>query len=141
MSGFLLDTNVVSEMVKPRPSPAVLEWLNATEESLLHLSVLTVGELRKGITRLRPGRRRISLESWLDYDLPLRFSERVLPIDLAIADRWGRIVGSDAARRSPLPLIDSMLAATALHHGLTLVTRDTAHSAVTGVEVFDPWKL
>ena len=65
MSGFLLDTNVVSEMVKPQPSPAVLEWLNATEESLLHLSILTVGELRRGITRLRPGRRRISLESWL----------------------------------------------------------------------------
>ena len=125
MSGFLLDTNVVSEMVKPQPSPAVLEWLNATEESLLHLSILTVGELRRGITRLRPGRRRISLESWLDYDLPIRVLRR---------SRRG-------LRRSPLPLIDSMLAATALHHGLTLVTRDTAHSAVTGVEVFDPWKL
>ena len=141
MTGFLLDTNVVSEIVKPQPSSVVLEWLEATEESLLHLSVLTMGELRKGVTRLRPGRRRISLETWLDYDLPLRFTDRVLPIDLEIADRWARIVGSEAARRSPLPLIDSLLAATALHHDLTLVTRDSGHSLITGVEVFDPWKF
>ena len=83
--------------------------------------------------------RRVRLEAWLDSDLVLRFSGRILPIDIAVADRWGRICGTDAARKSPLPVIDGLLAATALHHNLTLVSRDTRHAEITGVEIFNPW--
>ena len=139
MNGFLLDTNVISEIVRPRPHAGVAQWLDATDESLLHISVLTLGEIRKGITLLPDGRRRAALEAWLDQDLPLRFSGRVLPVDASVADRWGQLSGSSAAKRSPLPVIDGLLAATALHHNLTLVTRDSGHSAITGVDVFNPW--
>ncbi len=141
MSGYLLDTNVISEVVKPRPNPGVLEWMESTDESFLYLSVLTLGELRKGIGLLPTGRRRASLEAWLDHDLTVRFSGRILAVDIAVADRWGRISGTEAARKSPLPVIDGLLAAIALQHDLTLVSRDTRNAAVSGVEIFDPWEL
>jgi len=141
VSGYLLDTNVISEVVKPRPNPGVLEWMESTDESFLYLSVLTLGELRKGIGLLPTGRRRASLEAWLDHDLTVRFSGRILAVDIAVADRWGRISGTEAARKSPLPVIDGLLAAIALQHDLTLVSRDTRNAAVSGVEIFDPWEL
>ncbi|MBZ5652682.1 MAG: type II toxin-antitoxin system VapC family toxin [Acidobacteriia bacterium] len=139
MSGFLLDTNVISELVKARPDPGVTQWIEATDESLLYLSVLTLGEIRKGISSLPDAKRRTALEAWLDRDLALRFSNRILSIDHAVADRWGRLAGSPAARRSPLPVIDGLLAATALHYDLTLVTRDTRHLEVARIAFFDPW--
>jgi predicted nucleic acid-binding protein len=139
VSGFLLDTNVVSELVKPKPNSNVTQWVRATDESLLYLSVLTLGEIRKGITSLADAGRRIRLEAWFDGDLVLRFSNRILPIDHSVADRWGRIAGSVAARKSPLPVIDGLLAATAVHYDLTLVTRDTRHVPVSGVSAFNPW--
>ncbi|HUE51576.1 MAG TPA: type II toxin-antitoxin system VapC family toxin [Terriglobales bacterium] len=137
--GFLLDTNIISELVKAKPSPSVTKWINSTDESLLYLSVLTLGEIRKGITSLPDATRRVALEAWLDHDLVLRFSGRVLSIDHPVADRWGRIAGSVAALKSPLPVIDGLLAATALHHELIFVTRDTTHVAVSGVSAFNPW--
>ena len=98
MSGFLLDTNVISELVKARPDPGVTQWIEATDEILLYLSVLTLGEIRKGISSLPDAKRRTALEAWLDRDLALRFSNRILSIDQAVADRWGRLAGSAAAR-------------------------------------------
>jgi len=139
VSGFLLDTNIISELVKPRPEPRVTRWIESTDESLLHLSVLTLGEVRKGITSLPDVARRTAIERWLENDLVLRFSGRILPVDLAVADRWGRISGTAAVRKSPLPVIDGLLAATALQHGLTLVSRDIRHAARTGVTAFNPW--
>lgn len=139
MSGFLLDTNVISELIKARPDPGVTQWIEATDENLIYLSVLTLGEIRKGITSLPEGRRRLRLEAWLDRDLALRFSGRILPIDHPVADRWGRLAGSASARRSPVPVIDGLLAATALHYDLTLVTRDTKHLEATHATFFDPW--
>jgi toxin FitB len=132
VSGFLLDTNVESQIVRPKPHSGVVQWLDATDESLLYISVLTLGEIRKGNTLLPEGRRRVSLESWLDHDLVVRFSDRVLPVDAGVADRRGRISGSKAAKKSPLPVINGLLAATALHFNLTLVTRDSSHSEITG---------
>lgn len=140
MSGFLLDTNVISELVKVKPEPRVTAWIENIDESLLYLSVLTLGEIRKGITSLRDGARRVSLEAWLDRDLVLRFSDRILSIDLVVADRWGRIAGSASARKAPLPVIDGLLAATALHYDLTLVTRNIADINGSGVAVFNPWE-
>jgi len=139
VSGFLLDTNVISELVRARPEPLVTSWIDATDETLLHVSVLTLGEIRKGVASLPEAARRVRLEAWLDRDLVMRFAGRILPIDMAVAERWGRIAGTAAARKSPLPVIDGLLAATALQHDLTLVTRDTTHVATTAVPVFNPW--
>jgi predicted nucleic acid-binding protein len=139
VSGFLLDTNVISELVQAKPEPRVTRWIETTDETLLYLSVLTLGEIRKGIASLPHSARRVTLEAWLDHDLVLRFSDRILPIDQQVADRWGRIAGGVAAKKSPLPVIDGLFAATALHHNLTLVTRNTRDIAATGVPAFDPW--
>jgi toxin FitB len=139
VTGFLLDTNIISELVKARPEPRVTKWIDNTEETLLYLSVLTLGEIRKGIASLPQSARRATLETWLSHDLVLRFSGRILPIDEQVADRWGRIAGSAAAKKSPLPVIDGLFAATAQHHNLILVTRNTRDIAATGVTAFDPW--
>lgn len=138
MSGFLLDTNVISELVKPRPHPRVTQWVDTADETSLYLSVLTLGEIRKGITALPDPRRRAALETWLHRDLRMRFEGRMLPIDLPVADRWGYLTGT---AKSPLPVIDTLLAATALHYNLTLVTRDTQAIAATGVSLLNPWEL
>ena len=139
MSGFLLDTNVVSELVRPKPDDKVLRWVEETDESILFLSVLTLGEIRNGVQRLRSGRRRGRLESWLQVDLPVRFENRILPIDAAIADRWGAVSAIAAAKGKPVPVIDGLLAATALHHNLTLVTRSRSDVSGTGVPTLNPW--
>jgi predicted nucleic acid-binding protein len=141
LSGFLLDTNVISELVKAKPEPRVTKWIESTEETLLYLSVLTLGEIRKGIASLPHSARRVKLEVWLDHELALRFSDRILPVDQQVADRWGRIAGSAAARKSPLPVIDGLFAATAQHHNLILVTRNTRDIGATGVPAFDPWTM
>jgi len=138
VSGFLLDTNIISELVRPKPEPGVKAWVAATDEDLLHLSVLTFGEFRKGIASLKDASRRVRLETWLDSDLALRFAGRILPVDQAVVDRWGRLA-AQAGAKSPLPVIDGLLAATALHHNLTLVSRNTKDVAATGVPVFNPW--
>jgi toxin FitB len=140
VSGFLLDTNVISELIRPQPEVTVCSWIETVDESLLYLSVLTMGEIRKGITSVQDASRRVLLEAWLDRDLAIRFSGRILPIDQPVADRWGRLAGTAAARRSPLPVIDGLLAATALQFDLVLVTRDTSHVATTGVPFFNPWR-
>ena len=129
----------ISELVKPKPEAKVVIWIDSVDENLLYLSVLTLSEIRKGIASLRDASRRVTPEAWLDSDLILRFAERILPIDHAVADRWGRIAAAAAAAKSPLPVIDGLLAATALDQNLTLVTRNTKDIAVTGVPVFNPW--
>jgi predicted nucleic acid-binding protein len=139
VSGFLLDTNVISELVRPQPNAGVVEWIESTDEELLFLSVLTLGEIRKGIAALSQPARKARLEAWLSRDLILRFEGRILAIDHAVADRWGQISGSLALKGSPLAVIDGLLAATALHHNLTLVTRNTRDVELTGVPGFDPW--
>ena len=140
MSGFLLDTNVISELVKPRPEATVTAWIEGTDESLLYLSVLTLGEIRRGIAVLSQSRRRATLEAWLDKDLRARFEDRILAIDQEVADRWGFLTA--AARNSGivLPVIDGLLAATALEHNLTFVTRDIGQIPSMGVTVFNPWE-
>jgi len=135
VSGFLLDTNVVSELVKPRPEPRVVGWIQATDESLLFLSVLTIGEIRKGISSLPSGNKRALLESWLGNDLVIRFTDRILSIDFEIAERWGLL----SAQSKGLPVVDGLLAATALHHNLTFVTRNTSDVRFAGLSVFNPW--
>lgn len=138
-SGFLLDTNVISELMRPRPNHRVTTWVAVTSEVLLHLSVITIGEIRKGIDLLDDNPRRAALQSWLDRDLRVRFAGRLLTFDDAVAERWGRLEALAKRKRVTLPTIDAQLAATALHHGLTFVTRNTADIEPTGVPVFNPW--
>ena len=140
MSGFLLDTNIISELVKPKPEANVVEWIENTDESLLYLSVLTLGEIRRGIAALPQSRRRATLEAWLEKDLPARFEGRVLNIDQEVADRWGLLTAAGRNSGIVLPVIDGLLAATALEHNLTLVTKDTGQIPSMGVAVFTPWK-
>jgi predicted nucleic acid-binding protein len=140
MSGFLLDTNVISELVKAHIEPRVAAWVEATDEDLLYLSVLTLGEIRKGVASLSRSSRRVAIENWLETNLRPRFSGRILPIDEAISERWGLISGKAAAKGIVVPVIDGLLAATALHHNLTLVTRNIKDVAATGAALFNPWE-
>ncbi len=140
MSGFLLDTNCISEVVRAEPQASVLEWMAAADEALLYLSVLTLGEIRKGIAALPQSRRRTRLETWLDVELQARFSGRILPIDNQVADRWGLLAAAKRKGRA-LSTIDGLLAATALHHNLTIVSRNAGDFGVTGVPVLNPWEV
>jgi predicted nucleic acid-binding protein len=140
VSGFLLDTNCVSEMVRVKPEPRVLEWMEAAEESLLHLSVLTLGEIRKGLAALPQGRRRTRLEAWLEVDLRDRFAGRILPVDAAVADRWGLLAAQAKRNGATLPIIDGLLAATALHYNLTIVSRNVRDFAAAQVTALNPWE-
>ncbi len=141
MSGFLLDTNCISELVRSNPEPCVLDWIDAADESLLYLSVLTLGEIRKGVAGLPQSKRRTQLETWLELELQARFSGRILPVDASVADRWGWLAA--AAKRSgrSLSAIDGLLAATALQHNLTLVSRNIGDFANTQTPILNPWEV
>jgi predicted nucleic acid-binding protein len=136
---YLLDTCVLSETVRPRPADIVLNWLQAQEEATLYLSVLTLGELHKGIAKLDEGERRRSLTLWVDGDLARRFERRALPINAAVASSWGEMAGRSERGGRPIPVIDGLIAATARVHGLVVVTRNTDQFVQCGVPVFDPW--
>jgi len=140
MSGFLLDTNCISELVRNKPEPSVMAWMRAADESLLYLSVLTLGEIRKGAAILPQSKRRTYLESWLELDLQVRFSGRIIAIDNAVADRWGLLSAEAQRNGRPLSAIDGLLAATALHHNLTIVSRNTGDFAGTQVPILNPWE-
>ena len=133
---YLLDTNVLSELRRKRPDPRVVKWFEDRPRALLYLSVLTLGEIRKGIESLQETQRKQVLIDWLEVDLPQYFLGRLLDVDVPVADRWGRLM-SEAAR--PLPAIDGLLAATALRHDLTLVTRNTKDFENLGVRLLNPW--
>lgn len=133
---YLVDTNVISELARRDPAASVAAWFEEVGEDALYISVLSLGELRRGIEKLPAGKRRESLRRWLERDLPAWFGDRLLPIDAAVADRWGRL--QQAARRT-FPSIDSLIAATALHHQLRLVTRNLADFDIPGLEKLNPW--
>lgn len=139
MNGFLLDTSCISELVRLKPEPRVMDWMGAVDEPLLYLSVLTLGEIRKGVAGLPQSKRRTRLETWLELELRARFSGRILSIDGDIADRWG-LLAADAKRKGrALSTIDGLLAATALRHNLTIVSRNVADFTDTQVPVLNPW--
>jgi toxin FitB len=133
---YLLDTNVISELVRPKPTKAVLAWFENIPSEALNISVLTWGEIRKGVEHMPDGARREKLRLWLEHDLAEWFGSRVLPVDIPVADRWGRLL---AQMGRPVPSIDSLLAATALHHELRLVTRNQKDFNYPGLEVINPW--
>ncbi len=134
---YLIDTCVLSELRKKIPNQGVIDWFAARSVSTLYLSVLSLGELRKGITALEEVKRRETLLNWLESDLPLFFSGRILSIDTDIANRWGDLL---AAAKRPMPAIDSLIVATASLHGMSVVTRNQRDFEGFGVEVINPWR-
>lgn len=137
--GFLLDTNIPSELTRARPELRVVDWVDAQDNVSLHLSAISVGELRRGFTLLPQGRRRIQLEQWFQqYLLPL-FADRVLSVTKSVGNRWGILGGECQLRGTPLNTADGLVAATALEHDLTVVTRNVKDFDQLGVTVFNPW--
>ncbi len=141
MSLFLLDTNIPSEINKPSPEPSVLRWLGTVEEAQTFISVVSLGEMRKGCELLEPGsKRRLQLERWLERDIPKWLAGRILPVTDAIAHRWGELEAKRQRLGMPLNTADGMIAATALEHGLTIVTRNVKDFRELGVEIVNPFE-
>jgi toxin FitB len=137
---YLLDTNVLTEPAKPRPEPRVLDWLQAHPPLDLALSVLTLGEVEKGISLLAAGTRRDQLETWLRVDLPRQFTGRLLAVDAVVALEWGRLAADGRRSGRELPVVDGLLLATCAAHDLTLVTRNERDCANRGIPVLNPWR-
>ena len=137
---FLLDTCLISELVKKEPNAAVLKWLDERDEQSLFLSVLTPGELQKGISRLATGTRKDDLQAWIEHDLIERFAGRILDLDLETALIWGELQGEAELKGEKLPVMDSLIAATAIAHGLVVVTRNVKDIERCRARVFNPWE-
>lgn len=136
---YLLDTSVVSEPMQARPAAEVIAWMRGLPNLSQHLSVMTLGEIRKGVEKLEEGASKEKYRVWLERTLPGRFGDRILPISIGVADAWGRLMASVTRT---LPIIDSLIAATALHHDLRLVTRNERDFVgVPGLIVVNPWEL
>jgi toxin FitB len=139
-SGFLLDTNVISEALRPRPDARVLTWLRANE-ARAWLSVVTIGEIEAGILGAPNRRRAASLRAWLDEVLIPQFTHRLLPIDVAVTRRWGERTAAARAAGTPVGAVDALIAATAVRHGLAVATRNGRDFEHLEVEVVDPWTM
>ncbi len=136
---YLLDTCVISEVIRPKPNKKVISWLKKQEEKNLYLSVLTFGEIEKGIEKSVDGRRRNKLRLWIEEDLKQRFEGRVLPIDIQVATKWGEIQGKSEIAGKPLPSIDGLIAVTGLVNNCVVVTRNVSDMQQSSVELHNPW--
>jgi predicted nucleic acid-binding protein len=137
---YLLDTCVISELIKPKPSSKVTKWLRSCPEESLFLSSLTIGEIQKGISKLPDSRKRKKLQSWLDSELTQRFDKRILGIDFKVAQKWGEIQASSEIAGLKMPVIDSLIASIGIVFEMTVVTRNTADMKNSGVRLFNPWE-
>jgi predicted nucleic acid-binding protein len=136
---YLLDTCIISELIKLSPSESVIEWINNIPEDNLYLSVVTIGEIQKGITKLADSKKKLNLQSWLDNDLFNRFSTKIISLDKDICLTWGIITANAEKRGKKLASIDSLIAATAIKMNLTLVTRNTSDMIESGANILDPF--
>ncbi len=136
---LLLDTNVLSEVTKPRPEVRVLEWLDGLDEDRTFISVVSIAEIRRGVALMDNGRKRDVLAEWLARDLPQRFEGRVIFVDEPVALTWGDLMGVAKQRGRGLSSMDGLIAATAIAHGFILATRNTKDFDRYGIELFDPW--
>ncbi len=138
MNRYLVDTNIPSELTREMPDARVAAFLKDAGQSSVFLSVLTIGEICKGIATLLPSQKRATLQSWLDADVRPWFADRILPVTEAIAERWGHLAAFARQKGMTLAVVDGVIAATALHHGMTIVTRNTKDFAGLGIDVFSP---
>ncbi len=136
---YLLDTNVISELVSRQPNEQVMAWLDGIDDQLVYLSVITIGEIKRGIEKLPNSQRKGRLNKWLNEELLLRFDDKILSIDLPVMLTWGKLIAKLENQGRALPAIDSLLAATALYHDLNLVTRNEKVFDNTDVVVINPW--
>jgi predicted nucleic acid-binding protein len=135
---YLLDTNVISELVKPSPNKAVLKWIDTVDSRNLYLSVITIGEIRKGIAGILDSKRQKKISQWLENELPDYFEDRIITIDIKIADIWGQI--QSLKKGYTLPAIDGLIAATAKVHNLILVTRNKKDFNHAPIQIVNPWE-
>ena len=138
---YLLDTCVISELAKKSAHPKVIEWITACNEDLLFLSVLTIGEIQKGISKIKDLKKKNKIQLWLDSDLKERFSNKILPISEEVALTWGIVQGEAESKGNTIPAIDGLMGATAIVHNLIAVTRNELDIKKTGARVLNPWKL
>lgn len=136
---YLLDTCVVSELVAKIPNPNVVEFVDAIEVDDIFLSAITIGEISRGIEKLPESKRKQELQRWLKEDLLVRFDDKVLPLDTDILIQWGILSARLEGIGITLPSMDSLIAATALTHNLTLITRNEGDFKNTGIEIVNPW--
>ncbi len=136
---FLLDTNVLSDWVKPQPDPGMAQWIAEADEASLFISVITLAELRRAIERMAPGRRRDRMRNWLDADLADRFEDRICDIDSEVAKVWGRITAQRERAGRPIGPMHAFIAAIAAQRGFAVVTRNVVDFADIAVEVVNPW--
>jgi len=137
---YLLDTNVISELISKQPNKKVVEWIDRLDPNMIYLSVITIGELRKGIEKLPPSKRRDTVKEWLEGDLLLRFQGRILEITIEVMLIWGELTGRLEKQGRPITAIDSLIAATALGGNCHLVTRNEHDFQRAGVAIINPWK-
>jgi tRNA(fMet)-specific endonuclease VapC len=137
---YLLDTNVISELVARQPDPGVLTWIDALDQTAVYLSVITIGEIHRGIERLPESAKRDRLRDWLTNELLVRFDDRLVPIDAGVMLAWGSMVARLSGEGRPLSAMDSLIAAQAIHHRCSLVTRNESDFRDTGVTVINPWR-
>ena len=137
---YLLDTNVISELIARQPNPQVVEWIDSLDSNGIYLSVLTVGEIQKGIAKLSDSKRKESLQHWLADELLIRFDDHILPLGVEVMLTWGRLVGELAAQGINVSIADSLIGATALHHRCTLATRNESDFRFMGVALVNPWQ-
>jgi len=137
---YLLDTYFLSELYRSQPNPGVVNWVSGTDENRLYIASLSLGEIQKGIAKLADGVKRRQIQNWLDQDLKLRFRGRILMLDMEIALEWGTLLGHAERNGTSLPVIDAMIAATAVVHNQMLVTRNIRDFERLPVRIVNPWE-
>jgi predicted nucleic acid-binding protein len=137
---LLLDTNVLSEVTKPRPNEDVLTWLHELDEDRTFISIVSIAEIRRGIALMEKGRKQEALDKWLTDDLPQRFENRIIPVEGLVARAWGDLMALAKRSGRGLASMDGMIAATAVAHQLSLATRNTKDFEGLGINIIDPWK-
>ncbi len=138
---YLLDTCVISELIKKQPNQKVVTWIDNIDENNLYFSVITIGEIQKGIEKLPQSKRKQELEMWLNQDLLLRFRNRIITVDLSLMITWGKLIGQLEKQGQPISALDSIIAASALHYNYYLVTRNEKDFKPTKVKIINPWQL
>jgi predicted nucleic acid-binding protein len=139
VKGYLVDTNIPSELTRDRPDARVAAFLANAGQKSVFLSVLTIGEICKGIAELPASQKRTGLQNWLDIEVRSWFAGRIVPVTEALAERWGNLAAAAKQKGMTLAVVDGLIAATALHHELTVVTRNVKDFAGLGADVFNPW--
>ena len=136
---FLIDTCVISEIIKPKPNEKVVAWMRENAEENMYLSVLTFGEIEKGIEKTADPAKKKKLQNWIENELTDRFKHRIIKIDMTVASRWGNEQGKTERAGKPMPAIDGLIAVSGLVHNCVVVTRNVADMQQCGVELFNPW--